>query len=132
MKATGPIPVFDLERATTILRDELEERWSGLLETLHFVGGNEVAEFEQKFARFQEVPECVGVANGTDALMLALKALGISVTATYYEAERGNPPKGIRYKAKLVQVKNLELNELKAVDLKEYPYWIEDHTSQDP
>jgi dTDP-4-amino-4,6-dideoxygalactose transaminase len=77
MNATGPIPVFDLKRVTTTLRDELEARWGGLLDTLHFVGGNEVAEFEERFAAFQEVPECVGVANGTDALMLALKALGM-------------------------------------------------------
>ena len=77
MNASEAIPVFDLERMTAALRDELEKRWSGLLDTLQFVGGDEVAGFEESFARFQEVPECVGVANGTDALILALKALGL-------------------------------------------------------
>lgn len=42
-----------------------------------FILGAEVAEFEASFARFVGVPHCIGVANGTDALELALRALGI-------------------------------------------------------
>jgi dTDP-4-amino-4,6-dideoxygalactose transaminase len=42
-----------------------------------FILGAEVAEFEASFARFVGVPHCIGVANGTDALELALRAIGV-------------------------------------------------------
>lgn len=45
-----------------------------------FILGAEVAEFETSFARFVGVPHCIGVANGTDALELALRALGIGAS----------------------------------------------------
>ena len=48
-----------------------------VLERTSFILGAEVAEFEASFARFVGVPHCIGVANGTDALELALRALGI-------------------------------------------------------
>ena len=48
-----------------------------VLSRTSFILGPEVAEFEAAFARFVGVPHCVGVANGTDALELALRALGI-------------------------------------------------------
>ncbi|HEY8156252.1 MAG TPA: DegT/DnrJ/EryC1/StrS family aminotransferase [Myxococcota bacterium] len=48
-----------------------------VLERTSFILGAEVAEFETGFARFVGVPHCIGVANGTDALELALRALGI-------------------------------------------------------
>jgi dTDP-4-amino-4,6-dideoxygalactose transaminase len=48
-----------------------------VFERTSFVLGEEVAEFEASFARFVRVPHCIGVANGTDALELALRALGI-------------------------------------------------------
>jgi dTDP-4-amino-4,6-dideoxygalactose transaminase len=42
-----------------------------------FIGGPFVKEFEEAFARYCGSDHCVGVANGTDALFIALKALGI-------------------------------------------------------
>lgn len=42
-----------------------------------FVLGEEVEQFERQYAAFNEVPHCVGVANGLDALALSLRALGI-------------------------------------------------------
>ena len=42
-----------------------------------FILGADVAEFEASFARFAGVPHCIGVANGTDALELALRSLGV-------------------------------------------------------
>src|SRR2546425_9562762 len=48
-----------------------------LLDSAAFVGGTLVEEFEKSFAEFCGVKHAIGVANGTDALMLALKALGI-------------------------------------------------------
>jgi dTDP-4-amino-4,6-dideoxygalactose transaminase len=48
-----------------------------VLESNHFVLGREVTQFEQEFAQYVGVPHCVSVANGTDALELALRALGV-------------------------------------------------------
>ncbi|MGH9464402.1 MAG: DegT/DnrJ/EryC1/StrS family aminotransferase, partial [Thermoanaerobaculia bacterium] len=72
------IPQLDLARALARFETELAERWRRLLERTAFVGGDEVAEFERSFAAFLEVPESVGVANGTDALVLALRALDLA------------------------------------------------------
>ena len=71
------VPVFDLDRALAVIREELDSRWRAILESKQFVGGAEVGEFECAFAGYLGVDDCVGVGNGTDALILALKALGV-------------------------------------------------------
>ncbi len=71
------VPALDLSRVVARLRPEVERRWSRILDDTAFVGGGEVAEFEQAFAAYQEAAGCVAVANGTDALVLALRALGV-------------------------------------------------------
>lgn len=50
---------------------------SRVLDSNFFVLGREVAAFEQEFARYVGVDHCISVANGTDALELALRALGV-------------------------------------------------------
>jgi dTDP-4-amino-4,6-dideoxygalactose transaminase len=77
MSSAAPIPVFTLARAVERIRPDLESRWFRLLDSQQFVGGAEVAEFERRFASFLETDECVGVANGTDALTVALRALDL-------------------------------------------------------
>ncbi len=72
---TLEIPALDLRRAVERLRPEVEARWGRLLGANAFVGGAEVQEFEQAFAGYLGSAGCVGVANGTDALVLALRAL---------------------------------------------------------
>ncbi|MCZ6507323.1 MAG: DegT/DnrJ/EryC1/StrS family aminotransferase [Acidobacteria bacterium] len=71
------VPMFDLGRAARRIDEELRRRWDQLLEQTAFVGGDEVSEFERAFADSQTVGSCVAVANGTDALTLALRALGV-------------------------------------------------------
>lgn len=71
------IPVFDLESTVRTLLPAIEERWRSLTAETSFVGGREVEEFEDSFARYLDSLGCVGVANGTDALVLALRALGL-------------------------------------------------------
>jgi dTDP-4-amino-4,6-dideoxygalactose transaminase len=56
---------------------ELEERFSAVLESGRFIFGPEVEAFEHEAAAFLRVPHAIGVANGTDALVLALEALGV-------------------------------------------------------
>ena len=72
-----PVPLFDLARAFARIEGELRGRWDRLLSTTAFVGGDEVSEFETAFARSQGVDSCVAVANGTDAITIALRALGV-------------------------------------------------------
>lgn len=71
------VPYFDLARAARRIAPELEERWAAVMERTAFVGGPEVTAFEEAFAAYLETPACVGVANGTDALVLALRAVDL-------------------------------------------------------
>ena len=59
------------------LVDELKERFAAVLESGRFIFGPEVEAFEHETAAFLGVPHAIGVANGTDALVLSLEALEI-------------------------------------------------------
>lgn len=72
-----PVPILDLARTRRRIDAALQERWQRILETSAFVLGPELREFERSFAEYLEVAACAGVANGTDALVLALKTLGL-------------------------------------------------------
>src|SRR6185437_4164486 len=71
------IPLVDLKAAHEEVEQEVREGFERILATTGFVGGPEVAAFEQEFAAFSGVNRCVGVANGTDALELVLRAVGL-------------------------------------------------------
>jgi len=71
------IPLVDVVGQIDSLRPELDEAIADVLRSAAFVGGPHVKRFEDAFADFCGVPHCVGVANGTDALELTLRALGI-------------------------------------------------------
>ncbi len=73
---TQDVPVFTLARARARFEPELLLRWRRILDQDAYVLSAEVAEFEAAFARATAAAGCVGVANGTDALVLALRALG--------------------------------------------------------
>ncbi|WP_433271827.1 DegT/DnrJ/EryC1/StrS family aminotransferase [Actinosynnema sp. CS-041913] len=71
------IPLVDLRAQHEQVADEVADGWAQVLKTTAFIGGRQVAEFEAEFAAYQEVPHCVGVGNGTDAIELALRALDV-------------------------------------------------------
>ncbi|MFI5496960.1 DegT/DnrJ/EryC1/StrS family aminotransferase [Actinoplanes sp. NPDC051859] len=71
------IPLVDLAAAHAEVAEEVEAGFKRILAETAFVGGAEVAAFEQEYAAFSGVEHCVGVANGTDALELALRAVGV-------------------------------------------------------
>ena len=71
------IPLVDLAAQHRQIADEVSAGFARVFERSSFILGAEVAEFETSFARFVGVPHCVGTANGTDALELALRALEI-------------------------------------------------------
>lgn len=57
--------------------DEYKKVFSETLESGWFILGNRVKDFESAYANYCEVPHCIGVANGLDALILALKVLDL-------------------------------------------------------
>lgn len=71
------IPLIDVKAQYAPLVPELEERFRAVLESGRFIFGPEVDAFEHEAAAFLGVAHAIGVANGTDALVLALEALGI-------------------------------------------------------
>ena len=71
------IAFVDLKRNYRSIQKEIEQGIHGVLESTSFILGKEVKEFENEFARYCRVPYCTGVASGTDALKLALKALNV-------------------------------------------------------
>src|SRR5262249_26044017 len=77
MKTTEPIPLLDLVTPHQELEEELISVFREALKTARLVGGTVVENFEREFAAFSNAEYCVGVANGTDALRLALIAAGV-------------------------------------------------------
>jgi len=74
---TEQIPLIDVKAQYAPFVPELEARFSAVLESGRLIFGPEVEAFEREAAAFLGVPHAIGVANGTDALVLALEALGI-------------------------------------------------------
>ncbi|NXY94257.1 DegT/DnrJ/EryC1/StrS family aminotransferase [Streptomyces sp. BR123] len=73
------IPLVDLKAAHAEIAEELRAGFDRVLAGTAFIGGEEVRAFEREYADFAGVAHCVGVANGTDALELALRAVGVGV-----------------------------------------------------
>jgi dTDP-4-amino-4,6-dideoxygalactose transaminase len=71
------IPLVGLFDQYLQIKPEVEKAIERVLSSTQFVGGAELRAFEEEFAAYCEVESCVGVANGTDAIYLALRALGI-------------------------------------------------------
>jgi dTDP-4-amino-4,6-dideoxygalactose transaminase len=73
------VPFLDLGEAYREIQAELESAVLTSLRSGWYIGGRDVEAFEQDFAAYTETEHCVGVANGLDALHLALVALGVGV-----------------------------------------------------
>jgi dTDP-4-amino-4,6-dideoxygalactose transaminase len=72
------IPLVDLKLQAAALREEIEAGWADVVTRAEFILGSEVQDFEREFGEFCGGVHCVGVANGTDALELALRAVGVA------------------------------------------------------
>jgi dTDP-4-amino-4,6-dideoxygalactose transaminase len=77
LNATMNIPFVDLKAQYASIRAEVDAAMAAVIQETAFVGGTYVKNFEEAFAGYCGVSHCVGLANGTDALFVALKALGI-------------------------------------------------------
>lgn len=77
MSIAMDIPFNDLKAQYLSIRSDINEAISGILDRTEFIGGHEVKTFEQEFAKKIGSRFCIGVGNGTDAIFVALKSLGI-------------------------------------------------------
>ncbi|MBN1547222.1 MAG: DegT/DnrJ/EryC1/StrS family aminotransferase [Syntrophaceae bacterium] len=74
------IPMVDLRRQYLQLKPEIDAAVLDVMDKTQFILGPNVTAFEAEVARYHGVPHAVGVASGTDALLLALRALGIGAS----------------------------------------------------
>lgn len=72
------IPVNNLKRGFSLYQDEYEQKALEVLRSGWYILGNEVSKFEEEFASYMGSKYAVGVDNGLNAIVLGVKALGIS------------------------------------------------------
>ncbi|MDP9401526.1 MAG: DegT/DnrJ/EryC1/StrS family aminotransferase [Actinomycetota bacterium] len=98
-----PVPLFDTAAPLEPLRARIDAAIAGVLDGGQFILGPEVDAFEREFAAALGARHAVGVANGTEALTIALRALGVGPGAevvvpsfTFYASAEAIPPTGAR------------------------------------
>ena len=69
------IPYEHLERLNRPFREEYQQQFNAVLDKGHYILGDQLEQFEKEFAAYHSVNHCIGVSNGLDAIILALKAL---------------------------------------------------------
>ncbi len=74
---THAIPMLDLDAQHRPIRDEIRAAMDKVIDKQAFILGPDVAEFEADMAKYLSVKHAIGCANGSDALVLALNALGV-------------------------------------------------------
>jgi len=77
--ASNKIPLVDLRKNYLRIKEEVDAAIGNVLQSCYFIGSPHVKKFEANFAKWIGVKHCVGVNSGTDALVLAMKFLGIGV-----------------------------------------------------
>jgi dTDP-4-amino-4,6-dideoxygalactose transaminase len=82
------VPLLDLQAQYATIREEVRTAMDRVCDSQHFILGSEVSTFEEEVAAFCDARFAVGVSSGTDALLLALMAVGVGpgdevVTSTY-------------------------------------------------
>jgi dTDP-3-amino-3,4,6-trideoxy-alpha-D-glucose transaminase len=97
------VPLFDTSAPMRGLHDELRAAVTRVLDSERYILGPEVSSFEQEFAQYCGVEHAVGVANGTEAITIALRAMGVGAgdevvvpSFTFYASAEAIPPTGAR------------------------------------
>src|SRR6202789_3277376 len=95
------VPLFDTSPPVAGLRGELDAAIARVLDSGRYILGPEVSAFEQEFAAYCGAGHAVGVANGTDAITIALRAMGVGPgdevvvpSFTFYASAEAIPPTG--------------------------------------
>ncbi len=71
------VPLLDLKAQYATIRDEVEPVVREVIESQYFIGGPKVDEIERVVAAYSSAKHAIGCANGSDAILLALQALGV-------------------------------------------------------
>lgn len=71
------IPLINLKKQYETIKSEVDKNVSEVLSSAQYIMGNNVKEFEKEFSEYLGAKHSISVGNGTDALVIALKALGI-------------------------------------------------------
>jgi dTDP-3-amino-3,4,6-trideoxy-alpha-D-glucose transaminase len=97
------VPLFDTSTPLQPLHDELRRAVTRVLDSGRFILGPEVSAFEAEFAAHCGAAHGVGVANGTDAITIALRAMGVGEgdevivpSFTFYASAEAIPPTGAK------------------------------------
>src|SRR5256714_346184 len=97
------VPLFDTSSTLRPLRDQMREAIERVLDSERYSLGEEVGAFEREFAAYRGTSHAVGVANGTDAITIALRAMGVGPgdevvvpSFTFYASAEAVPPTGAR------------------------------------
>jgi dTDP-4-amino-4,6-dideoxygalactose transaminase len=95
------VPLFDTSTPVAGLRGELDAAIARVLASGRYILGPEVSAFEEEFAAYCGARHAVGVANGTDAITIALRAMGVGPgdevvvpSFTFYASAEAIPPTG--------------------------------------
>lgn len=72
-----PVPLFDLKQQHAAIRAEIDQAVARVIDSGLFILGPDVAELEKEIAAYCRVPHAVACASGSDAILLALQALGV-------------------------------------------------------
>jgi dTDP-3-amino-3,4,6-trideoxy-alpha-D-glucose transaminase len=97
------VPLFDTSAPLVPLRTQLRAAIERVLDSERYILGPEVEAFEHEFATYCGAGEAVGVANGTEAITIALRAMGVGAgdevvvpSFTFYASAEAIPPTGAR------------------------------------
>lgn len=71
------VPFVDLKSQYLSIKSEMDNAVKSVIEDSAFIGGKYLKSFEENFSKYIGAKHCIGVGNGTDALFIALKAIGI-------------------------------------------------------
>jgi len=77
MTTANPIPMVDLREQYLTIKQDVDDAIADVLNTTAFIMGHNVRTFETEVAQYLGVSDAISCANGTDALHLALRALGL-------------------------------------------------------
>src|SRR5688500_11913683 len=98
-----PVPLFDTSTQLESLHAQIDAAIAGVVASRRFILGPQVGAFEAEFAAYCGTRHAIGVANGTDALTIALRAMGVGPgddvvvpSFTFYASAEAIPPTGAR------------------------------------
>jgi dTDP-4-amino-4,6-dideoxygalactose transaminase len=126
------VPQLDLKAQYAAIKPSLDRAIQEVIDSQYFILGEPVARLEKELADYCQVPHALGVASGTDALILALKALGVGpgcsvVTSPYTFFATAGAPANLGARPLFVDIKPDSFN----IDIDKLAEFLEKECGQD-